>query len=38
MWDKGNGVRGGKTGLAVVGVGDGGVGVRGRCMCASWWA
>ena len=29
-WDKGNGERGGKTGLVVIGVGKGGVGARGR--------
>ena len=29
-WDKGSEVRGGKTGLVVIGVGEGGVGVRGR--------
>ena len=31
-------MRGGKTGLAVVGVGEGGVGAQGRCVWASWWA
>ena len=30
-WDKGNGVRGGKTGLVVVGM-------QGRCVWASRWA
>ena len=37
-WDKGSGVRGGKTGLVAIGVGEGGVGTRGRWVCASWWA
>ena len=31
-------MRGGKTGLVVMGVGEGGVGARGRCIWASWWA
>ena len=31
-------MRGGKTGLVAIGVGEGGVGARGRCVCASWWA
>ena len=31
-------MRGGKTGLVVVGVGEGGVGAWGRCVWASWWA
>ena len=31
-------MRGEKTGLVVVGVGDGGVGAWGRCIWASWWA
>ena len=31
-WDKGSGVRGGKTGLVAIGVGE------GRWGCASWWA
>ena len=31
-------MRGGKTGLVVVGVGEGGVWVRGRCVWTSWWA
>ena len=35
-YDKGSGVRGGKTWLVAIGVGKGGVRVRGRCMWASW--
>ena len=31
-------MRGGKTGLVVTGVGEGGVRVRGRWVWASWWA
>ena len=31
-------MRGGKTGLVVVGVGEGGVGAQERCVWASWWA
>ena len=30
VWDKGSGVRGGKTGLVAIGVGEGGVEARGR--------
>ena len=37
-YDKGSRVSGGKTGLVAIGVGEGGVGARGRCVCASWWA
>ena len=29
-------MRGGKTGLVAMGVGEGGVGVQGRCIWASW--
>ena len=31
-------MRWGKTGLVATGVGEGGVGARGRWVCASWWA
>ena len=31
-------MRGGKTGLVAMGVGEGGVGAWGRCVWASWWA
>ena len=31
-------MRGGKIGLVAMGVGDGGVGARGRCVWASWLA
>ena len=31
-------MRGGKTGLVAMGVGEGGVGAWERCIWASWWA